>query len=141
MFKQPSIKSITVSTSIPGEAVGWNAGGIKLTGAADNTADQYRIIGGDYDYLTAYDLKLIAGRKFSKEFTTDPKTVVFSKTAVHRLGFTDPAKALGKKIDFWGDVYTIIGVVDDFHQQSLRDTYDAIIFRASPMLGEMYRLK
>jgi putative ABC transport system permease protein len=131
-LKQPAIKSITVSTSVPGEAVNWNAGGIKLTGAADATADQYRIIGGDYDYLTAYNLKLLAGRKFSKEFTTDPKTVVFSKTAARRIGFNSPEQALGKRIDFWGDVYTIIGVVDDFHQQSLRDTYDAIIFRCIP---------
>jgi putative ABC transport system permease protein len=131
-LKTPAIKSITVSTSIPGQPIGWNAGGIKLTGADQAQSKQYRIIGGDYDYLTAYDLKLIAGRKFSKNFTTDPKAVVFNKTAVHQLGFNNPEQALGKRIDFWGDVYTIVGVVDDFHQQSLRDSYDAIIFRCIP---------
>ncbi|OOQ59602.1 ABC transporter permease [Mucilaginibacter pedocola] len=131
-LKIPAIKSITVSTAVPGEAVGWNAGGIKLTGASDATADQYRIIGGDYDFLGAYGLKVLAGRVFSKDFTTDPKTVVFNKTAVIKLGFNNPQQALGKRIDFWGDVYEIIGVVDDFHQQSLRDKYDAIIFRCIP---------
>ena len=129
---QSAIKNITVSTSIPGEPVPWNAGGIKLTTADQSQGKQYRIIGSDYDYLAAYDLKLIAGRKFSKSFGDEPHSVVFNKKAVEQLGFNKPEEALGKRIDFWGQVYTIVGVVDNFHQQSLRDAYDAIIFRCIP---------
>lgn len=129
---QPAVKSVTVSTSIPGEPVGWNAGGIKLTTADQSQGKQYRIIGTDYDYLTAYDLKLIAGRKFSKDFGDEPHSVVFNRKAVEQIGFNKPEEALGKKIDFWGQVYTIVGVVDNFHQQSLRDSYDALIFRCIP---------
>jgi len=129
---QAAVKSVTVSTSIPGEPVGWNAGGIKLVGSDQSTSKQYRIIGADYDYLNAYDIKLIAGRKFSKEFGDEPHKVVFNKKAVEQLGFSKPADALGKRIDFWGQVYEIIGVADNFHQQSLHDAYDAIIFRCIP---------
>jgi putative ABC transport system permease protein len=129
---QPAIKSVTVSTSIPGEPVGWNAGGIKLTTSDQSQGKQYRIIGTDYDYLTAYDLKLIAGRKFSKDFGDEPHSVVFNRKAVEQIGFNKPEEVLGKKIDFWGQVYTIVGVVDNFHQQSLRDSYDALIFRCIP---------
>ncbi|HEX8018557.1 ABC transporter permease [Mucilaginibacter sp.] len=129
---QSAVKSVTVSTSIPGEPVGWNAGGIKLVGSDQSTSKQYRIIGADYDYLNAYDIKLVAGRKFSKEFGDDPHSVVFNKKAVEQLGFSKPADALGKRIDFWGQVYTIVGVADNFHQQSLHDAYDAIIFRCIP---------
>jgi putative ABC transport system permease protein len=128
----PSIKSITVSSSIPGEPIGWNAGGIKLVGADQSQGKQYRIVGGDFDYLTAYEHKLIAGRKISKDFTTDTGSVVFNKAAVQQLGFDKPEQALGKRIDFWGKVYTIVGVVDNYHQQSLHDAYDAIIFRCIP---------
>ncbi|HEY4325692.1 MAG TPA: FtsX-like permease family protein, partial [Mucilaginibacter sp.] len=42
--------------------------------------------------------------------------------------------AINKRLDFWGKTYTIVGVVDNYHQQSLRDTYDAIIFRCIPDL-------
>jgi putative ABC transport system permease protein len=129
---QSAVKSVTVSTSIPGEPVQWNAGGIKLVGSDQSTSKQYRIIGADYDYLNAYDIKLIAGRKFSKEFGDEPHSVVFSKKGVEQLGFSKPAEALGKRIDFWGQVYTIVGVADNFHQQSLHDAYDAIIFRCIP---------
>ena len=58
--QQSSIHNITVSTSIPGEAVGWNAGGIKLVGTDESKQKQYRIIGVDYDYIKTYELKLIA---------------------------------------------------------------------------------
>jgi putative ABC transport system permease protein len=129
---QTAVKSVTVSTSIPGEPVGWNAGGIKLVGSDQSTSKQYRIIGADYDYLNAYDIKLIAGRKFSKEFGDEPHSVVFNKKGVEQLGFSKPADALGKRIDFWGQVYTIVGVADNFHQQSLHDAYDALIFRCIP---------
>lgn len=129
---QSAVKSVTVSTSIPGEPVPWNAGGIKLVGADQSAGKQYRIIGADYDYLDAYDIKLVAGRKFSKTFGDEPHSVVFNKKAVEQLGFSKPADALGKRIDFWGQVYTIVGVADNFHQQSLRDAYDAMIFRCIP---------
>ena len=131
-LRDPSIKSITVSTNIPGEPVGWNAGGIKLKGTDQSQGKQYRIIGGDYDFLKAYDAKLIAGRVFSKDFATDPHAVVFNEKATEQMGFDKPEKAIGKEIDFWGQVYTIIGVVENYHQQSLHDAYDAIIFRCIP---------
>lgn len=126
------VKSVTVSTSIPGEPVGWNAGGIKLKGTDQSHGKQYRIIGGDYDYLTAYDAKLIAGRLFSKNFSTDPHAIVLNKKATEEMGFDKPEQAIGKQVDFWGEVYTIVGVVENYHQQSLHDAYDALIFRCVP---------
>ncbi|MES2107579.1 MAG: ABC transporter permease [Bacteroidota bacterium] len=132
-LRNAAVKSVTVSTSIPGEAVDWNAGGIKLVGTPESEGKQYRIIGGDFDYLKAFGAKLITGRIFSKDFlTTDPHTVVMNKKATETMGFAKPEQAIGKRIDFWGDVYTIIGVVENYHQQSLHDAYDALIFRCIP---------
>jgi len=131
-LRDPSVKSVTVSTSIPGEPVQWNAGGIKLKGTDQSQGKQYRIIGGDYDYLKAYNAKLIAGRLFSKDFSTDPHAVVFNEKATELMGFEKPQQAIGKEIDFWGQVYTIVGVVENYHQQSLHDAFDAIIFRCIP---------
>jgi putative ABC transport system permease protein len=130
--QQSSIRDITVSTSIPGEAVGWNAGGIKLVGADESTQNQYRVIGVDYDYIKTYGLKLIAGRPFSKDFGSDKHSVIFNKKGIEQLGFNNPGEALGKKIDFWGDQYTIEGVTENFHQQSLREAYEPLILRLIP---------
>ena len=139
--QQSSIKEITVSTSIPGEAVGWNAGGIKLVGADETTQNQYRVIGVDYDYIKTYGLKLIAGRAFSKEFGSDRSSVIFNRKGIEQLGFDKPKDAIGKKIDFWGDQYTIEGVTENFHQQSLREAYEPLILRLIPAVNGSTSIK
>jgi len=139
--QQSSIRNITVSTSIPGEPVEWNAGGIKLVGADESTQKQYRVIGVDYDYLKAYGLKLIAGRPFSKEFGSDNHSVIFNRKGIEQLGFNKPEEALGKKIDFWGDQYTIEGVTENFHQQSLHEAYEPLILRLIPDVNGSISIK
>jgi putative ABC transport system permease protein len=127
-----SIKEVAVSTTIPGQSVGWNAGGIKLVGSNESTQKQYRVIGVDYDYLKTYDLKVIAGRAFSKEFGDNDQAVIYNRKAVEQLGFNRPEEAIGKRIDFWGKQYAIIGVTENFHQQSLREAYEPLIIRLIP---------
>ncbi|MEP7253587.1 MAG: FtsX-like permease family protein, partial [Ginsengibacter sp.] len=127
-----SVKNITISTSIPGEPVQWNAGGIKLVGQDESKQKQYRVIGIDYDYIKAYGLKLVAGRAFSKSFGTDDSAVIFNQKAVEQLGFNKPEEALNQRIDFWGRRYTIVGVAENFHQQSLHESFEPLILRCIP---------
>ncbi len=86
----------------------------------------------DYDYIKAYEVKLIAGRPFSKEYGTDEHSVIFNRKGIEQLGFNKPEDALGKKIDFWGEQYTVAGVAENFHQQSLREAFEPLIFRLIP---------
>lgn len=130
--QESSIKNVAVSTSVPGEAVGWNAGGIKLVGQDESKQKQYRVIGVDYDYMKTYGLKLIAGRVFSKDYGSDEEAVLFNRKGIEQLGFNKPEEAVGKKIDFWGRQYTIIGITENFHQQSLREAYEPLILRLTP---------
>lgn len=139
--RQSSVQNITVSTSIPGEPVDWNAGGIKLVGADESQQKQYRVIGVDYDYIKTYGLKLIAGRAFAKEFGSDEHSVIFNRKGIEQLGFAKPEEALGKKIDFWGDQYTIEGVAENFHQQSLHEAYEPLILRLIPDVNGFVSVK
>jgi putative ABC transport system permease protein len=130
--QQTGIKGVTISTSIPGEPVGFNAGGIKLVGTDESTQKQYRVIGMDHDYLKHYGIKLIAGRYFSKDFGTDDSAVIFNKKGFEQLGLNKPEEAVGKRIDFWGRRFTIVGVTENFHQQSLREAFEPLIFQLQP---------
>ncbi|NID09658.1 ABC transporter permease [Fibrivirga algicola] len=141
LLRQSAIRSITASTSIPGEPVGWNAGGIRLKGQDESKAKQYRVIGVDYDYMNAYGLKLVAGRNFAKSFGTDPAAVIFNKMAIAQLGFQNPTDAIGKEIEFWGKTYTVVGVVDNFHQQSLREAFEPLILRLIPDVQGFFSVK
>jgi putative ABC transport system permease protein len=141
LLKFPVIKAITASTSIPGSKVQWNAGGIRLVSDEENKSNQYRIIGIDYDFVNAYGLSIRTGRSFSKEYSTDEKSVLFNDAAIKLMGFESPEAAIGKAIYFWGDNYNIVGVVKNFHQESLKENFDALIFRLTPGTRDFYSIK
>ncbi|QHT65720.1 FtsX-like permease family protein [Rhodocytophaga rosea] len=141
LLQYPGIKKIAASTEVPGKKVGWNAGGIRPVGSAEGDANQYRVIGIDYDFLDSYGLKVVAGRNFSREFSTDPKAVLMNEAAAKLMGFKKPEEALNKRIEFWGETYTIVGVVANHHQESLREDYDVHIFRLIPDSQNYYSLK
>jgi putative ABC transport system permease protein len=136
-----AVGSISVSTTIPGQPVDWNAGGIKLVGTDESTQKQYRVIGVDYDFIKTYNMKIIAGRAFSKEFGTDDHSVIYNRKAVEHIGFSKPEEAIGKKIDFWGQQYTIVGVADNFHNQSLKEAFEPLILRLIPDLSGYVSIK
>ena len=140
LLQQSAIKSIAVSGTIPGEKVEFNAGGIRLAGTPEETGKQYRVIGVDYDFIDAFGMKVIAGRTFDTKLG-EKDAVVFNQTGIRQLGFASPEKALGQKIDFWGDILTIVGVVDDFHQQSLREAYEPLILRLDPGVNGQISIK
>lgn len=141
LLQYPAINSVATATTIPGQPVDWNAGGIKLTTEEESAAKQYRIIGVDYEYMDQFGVKLIAGRTFSEDFGNDAESVIFNRAGLTLLGFQNPEEALGKKIDFWGNQYTIIGVSENFNQESLRLPYEPLIFRLIPNLRGYFTIK
>ncbi len=140
LLHQSVVKSVAVSGTIPGEKVEFNAGGIRLAGTPEETGKQYRVIGVDYDFIDSFGMKILAGRNFDTKLG-EKDAVVFNRTGVKQLGFDSPEKALGQKINFWGDILTIVGVVDDFHQQSLREAYEPLILRLDPGVNGQLSIK
>jgi putative ABC transport system permease protein len=141
LMKYPAIHAITASTSIPGSRVLWNAGGIKRVSEDDSKSNQYRIIGIDNDFVDAFKLRVISGRGFSKEFGSDEHSVLFNEEALKLMNFETPESALGVDIHFWGNNYKIVGVLKNFHQESLKEKFDAIIFRYTPGTRDYYSIK
>jgi len=87
----------------------------------------------DYDYLNQLDMKVIAGRAFSRTFGTDSaRAMILNETAVSQLGYTSPKQAIGKKFEQFGNTGTIIGVVKDFHLRALQDPIQAMTMRVEP---------
>ncbi|KAA9354724.1 ABC transporter permease [Larkinella humicola] len=141
LLRQPAIRHVAASSVVPGQASDWNAGGIRLKGTDESKGSQYRVIAVDYDFLKTFDLKLLAGRDFSKEYGLEKKAVIFNKMAIKQLGFNKPEESIGKEIDFWGETFTIVGVTDNFHQQSLRDAFEPLILRLIPDAGGYFSIK
>ena len=78
----------------------------------------------DFDYITTLGMEVLEGRPFKPEFPTDSSAVMLNEAAADIFGIADDP--LGKEIGTWGNsdgeyvVYEVIGVVKDFHFESLR---------------------
>ena len=70
----------------------------------------------DYGIMDILGLKMAAGRRFSAAFGTDSSGVIFNETAIAIMGLKDP---IGKSVNLWGQQKHIIGIVKDFHYESL----------------------
>lgn len=85
----------------------------------------------DYDYIETMQMKIMQGRNFSRDYSTDTSAVIINETAAQELGWDDP---LGKQFK-WGDEgekRTVIGVVNDYHFYSLHQKIEPLIMWIAP---------
>ena len=89
----------------------------------------------DFDFLQQYQIKLIAGRTFSKQHASDLRTaMLINEAAVKSLGFLEPQDAIGKRFSQAtnGGDGIIIGVIKDFHFHSMMEEVQPLTLRVSP---------
>jgi len=128
LLENPNIKGATTSTTSPGRGFGKNVMSVETN---DGTMEQYGVdsYGIDYDYLPVLGIDLAAGRNISSNYPTDTASaVMINEAMVARMGWSDP---IGKKFQFDRDstkFHKVVGVVKDFHQRSLYDPIEALLF-------------
>ena len=82
----------------------------------------------DDEYFKTYDMKLAAGRFFSKDIPTDSaKAVLVNEAAVKTFGWQSAQKALGKKFGKGDQTRLVIGVIKDFNFESLHKPVEALL--------------
>ena len=79
-----------------------------------------------YDFVKTLDLQLLEGRDFSKDYPTDSSGYLLNESALKVINYKNP---VGKQFTFWGKQGTIIGIVKDFHFNSLHDPIQPLILR------------
>lgn len=137
----PEVTAVSASTTVPGTQPEWNAGGIRKLSQREDESKQYRVIMMDHDFIESYQLKVIAGRAFSGEVPNEDKSVLLNESACKQMGFAKIDEALNDQIYFWGDTFRIVGVLKNYHQESLKKAYEPLIFRYSSAPGGFYSIK
>ncbi|MHA4842774.1 ABC transporter permease [Flavitalea antarctica] len=85
--------------------------------APDNRIDFTDLAVG-YGFIETTGIKLREGRSFSRNFDSDKANIIFNQAAIDIMGLKDP---IGKTVKLWGEDRQIIGVVENFHFQSLHE--------------------
>ena len=129
---RPGFGDVSFVTEVPGRQIYWDAGGIMKAGEDASKSKNYKIMGIDYDFFRVFDIKILEGRNFSREFPADDKALLMNETALRWMGFEDTESVVGQKVSYWGEEMEIVGVVEDYHQQSLKADYEPMLFRYMP---------
>ncbi len=130
LLKIPEIKNICIVSEVPGRQIFWDAGGIYRVGSDESK--NYQIVGIDYDFVNVFDVSIMEGRNFSRDFPSDSSALILNETAIRWMDFPGASSAIGQQVNYWGDIYTIIGVIKDYHQQSPKQAFEPHIFRLMP---------
>lgn len=124
VLRSPAIKMGTVSGFLPVTSNRWND-----MWYPENETDQKLSVGMqewqvDPDYLATLGMQLLKGRNFTAGRVADNQAVIINESAAKRFGYQNP---IGKTIHkTGGEQLTIIGVVKDFHYESLRTTIEPV---------------
>lgn len=123
------ISHVTVSGAVPGVEVA-NYFTNRPYGSDISEIKLIQMFAVDYDYLSLYSPKILCGRSFSENYGNELNKVVLNEEAVRLLGYSSPEEALGKQLamEVLEEPLEIIGVVKNYHQQSLAEPYKPIIF-------------
>ncbi len=132
----PGVEAVAGSGAVPGKEVGEFAAD-RPYGASKSEERTYEMLRVDFDFVPAYGLKILAGRAFDPTRPADSTGIVLNESACRQLGWDSPEEAIGKKV--WLETLDqrpneVIGVVRNYHQQSMQNDYTPVILFMDPAL-------
>ncbi|MDO5980772.1 ABC transporter permease [Flavivirga spongiicola] len=142
LLRNPNINVVTATADIPGKKNAWynTTRQVHEEREASVICNQFSI---DHDFMKTYQIKLLAGRNFRLEDHSfygfrgpedlgKHNRVMVNRAAVKLLGYSSIEAAVNKKIIFQlgpeDRTAEIIGVMENYHQQSLQNDYDPTVF-------------
>lgn len=143
LAKSPEVEAVSTSFTVPGKQREYRSR-VKPYGGDEQSVVSLRLNSMDFEFVDVFEMEVLAGRNFSPDFPSDIDTsVVITESAVPLLGFESPEAIVGRTIsiaDFeWDPI--VVGVINDYHQVSLKQTVDPTIFFHTRYGGEYYSLR
>lgn len=122
-LKNPDIISMTMSDPPNMDQRGFSS--VSWEGKDPGTEIEFFPLAVDPDYIKTFGGTMAEGRFFSDEFPTDrTEALVLNETAARAMDLISP---VGKKITIGKQTYSVIGIIKDFHQTTLRKYIEPMI--------------
>ncbi|MEO6632814.1 MAG: ABC transporter permease, partial [Mucilaginibacter sp.] len=139
--KNASIKDIGRSSRIPsGRLLDDQNASLIEGGSLQAVKIDLKYLATDYGFIPTYGMQMAAGRNFSKEFSTDTNNFVINEMAVKQFGWKNE-NAIGRDLQYGNVKGKIIGVVKDFHFESLHQKIIPLLFSMpSPQNSNFHKM-
>ncbi|MEM6342643.1 MAG: ABC transporter permease [Bacteroidota bacterium] len=116
LLKAPGIEQVTIGPSTPLD-IPSSTTGVSWPGKQQEDQNlEFRHFWAASNFLETVEVSLVAGRFYREDAPYDTNSIVLNEKAVAAMGLKDP---IGQTVQWWGQQRQIIGVVEDFHIQSL----------------------
>ena len=128
LFKSELIKNPSISLVTADQGGRWST----LAHINDGKEINFDIKCIDEDYFSLFEIPVVQGRSFSKDFPADTgESVMVNQSFVKEAGWKNP---IGQVVDFFynNKKYSVVGVVKDYHVLSLNETIPPILFSMNP---------
>jgi putative ABC transport system permease protein len=135
----PGVKKMTGSSNVPGDEIFWANGIRNLTSDVSGNISGY-IVGMDHDYVDAFGLQIVEGRNFDVT-TNRRKSVILNRAMAEALDYKDVKSAIGEKVIQGRDTMEIIGVLENYHQMSLKEQVTPLVYRYTPSFAQFLSFK
>lgn len=128
--KLTGVKHTTALNEIPGTEIYWKTDiAAEELSTVDNLS--FTWLGVDHDYFDLFEIEIIAGRSFQQTSDGFQTSAILSRKAARLYGFERPEDAVGSRITLDDNQLEVVGVSEDFNQESLKKSIEPIIFRYS----------
>jgi ABC-type antimicrobial peptide transport system permease subunit len=121
----PGVSDITRISQAP-TSIENTTGGVDWDGKDPNTKPMFTQVSAGYDLARTMHLQFVAGRDFSKDFATDSVGYILNEAALKKVGYKDP---VGQRLTFWDKKGKIVGILRDFHFNSLHTPITPLVIR------------
>jgi ABC-type antimicrobial peptide transport system permease subunit len=136
----PQVEAVSLCYAAPASESRW---GTMFSFENRSETEEFSISfrGGDEHYLSTFDIDLVAGRNLTPSDTV--REFLVNETFVSKLNLSSPEELLGKTISILGGSVKgpVVGVVNDFHDQSLRSDISPIFISTSMEHYNLYAVK
>ena len=132
LLQNPAISHVSFTSRYPGIGT-WGTVARRLD-RTDVQVTDMKVLLADFDFIETLNIALIAGRSFSAESDAGAtRAVILNETAARALGWSAPEEAVGQTINALGNRSgTIVGVVKDFHFQTLHLGMQPLLLTPAP---------
>jgi putative ABC transport system permease protein len=136
----PGVENVSLCAGAPASQSNW-FNSVRFDNRAEFEAFKVNIKSADDQYLSTFDLKLVAGRNIFPSDTV--REFLINEAMLRKLGLTSADQAIGKRIGFNGGELsaTVVGVLKDFHDLSFHEDINAIALTTYSDQYQRYALK
>jgi putative ABC transport system permease protein len=127
LLTHSNVSNVSISSEVPGNQLTWNKY-FRSENSIDVTGESIPYINIDYDFIDTYDLKLVAGKNYSRDYSYNEESIIINIASLNLLKMNDAKSAIDRQLRENKKNYNILGVLENFHQEFLKKEITSVVF-------------